>query len=66
MGAEKDIPAPDVNTNGEIMGWIMDTYSKLQGYSVPGVVTGKPIEIGGSLGAVRLPAGVSCIQLSSF
>lgn len=50
LGAEKDIPAPDVNTNGEIMGWIMDTYSKLQGYSVPGVVTGKPLEIGGSLG----------------
>jgi len=50
IGPEKDIPAPDVNTNGEIMGWIMDTYSALKGYNVPGVVTGKPVEIGGSLG----------------
>lgn len=50
IGPEKDIPAPDVNTNGEVMGWIMDTYSMLKGYSVPGVVTGKPLDIGGSLG----------------
>ncbi len=50
IGPEKDIPAPDVNTNEKIMGWIMDTYSMNKGYSVPGVVTGKPLEIGGSLG----------------
>lgn len=50
IGPEKDIPAPDVNTNGEVMGWIMDTYSMLHGYSIPGVVTGKPLDIGGSLG----------------
>lgn len=50
IGPEKDIPAPDVNTNSEIMGWIMDTYSMFKGYTVPGVVTGKPIEVGGSLG----------------
>ncbi len=50
IGPEQDIPAPDVNTNGEIMGWIMDTYSALQGKDSPGVVTGKPVEIGGSLG----------------
>jgi len=50
IGPEKDIPAPDVNTNAEVMGWMMDTYSMMQGYAVPGVVTGKPIEIGGSLG----------------
>lgn len=50
IGPEKDIPAPDVNTNAEIMGWIMDTYSMFAGYTVPGVVTGKPVEIGGSLG----------------
>jgi glutamate dehydrogenase (NAD(P)+) len=50
IGPEMDIPAPDVNTNAEIMGWIMDTFSMLKGYTVPGVVTGKPIEIGGSLG----------------
>ncbi|MCL2381830.1 MAG: Glu/Leu/Phe/Val dehydrogenase [Treponema sp.] len=50
LGPERDIPAPDINTNGEIMGWIMDTYSMLKGYAIPGVVTGKPIDIGGSLG----------------
>ena len=50
IGPEKDIPAPDVNTNAETMGLIMDTYSMFQGYTVPGVVTGKPVDIGGSLG----------------
>lgn len=50
IGPEKDIPAPDVNTNAQIMAWIMDTYSMFMGYSVPGVVTGKPLEIGGSRG----------------
>lgn len=50
ISPEKDIPAPDVNTNAEIMGWIMDTYSMFAGYTVPGVVTGKPIDVGGSLG----------------
>ena len=50
IGPEKDIPAPDINTNDEVMGWIMDTYSMFKGYSVPGVVTGKPLEIGGTLG----------------
>ncbi|MCK4613264.1 MAG: Glu/Leu/Phe/Val dehydrogenase [Thermoplasmata archaeon] len=50
IGPEKDIPAPDVYTNAQTMAWIMDTYSMIKGYSVPGVVTGKPISIGGSLG----------------
>ncbi len=50
IGPEKDIPAPDLNTNADVMGWIMDTYSMFKGFCVPGVVTGKPIEIGGSLG----------------
>jgi glutamate dehydrogenase (NAD(P)+) len=50
IGPEKDIPAPDVGTDSQTMAWIMDTYSQEQGYAVPGVVTGKPIEIGGSLG----------------
>lgn len=50
IGPEVDIPAPDVNTNAQIMGWIVDTYSRLKGYDAPGVVTGKPIEAGGSLG----------------
>lgn len=50
IGPDKDIPAPDVGTNAEVMGWIMDTYSMFQGHSVPGVVTGKPLAIGGALG----------------
>jgi len=50
IGPEKDIPAPDVYTDGQTMSWIMDTFSMLHGYSVPGVVTGKPIALGGSEG----------------
>ncbi|MDX1799218.1 MAG: Glu/Leu/Phe/Val dehydrogenase dimerization domain-containing protein, partial [Candidatus Lokiarchaeia archaeon] len=50
IGPDIDIPAPDMNTNAQIMAWIMDTYSMNKGRSVPGVVTGKPIEIGGSVG----------------
>lgn len=53
IGPDQDIPAPDVNTNGEVMAWIMDTYSMFKGRCVPGVVTGKPIEIGGSVGRVE-------------
>ncbi len=50
IGPDIDIPAPDVNTNAQIMAWIMDTYSMNKGRAIPGVVTGKPIEIGGSVG----------------
>ena len=50
IGPNKDIPAPDVNTNPQIMAWLMDTYSMHHGYSIPGVVTGKPIMLGGSAG----------------
>jgi glutamate dehydrogenase (NAD(P)+) len=50
MGPESDIPAPDMGTNPQVMAWIMDTYSMHHGFSVPAVVTGKPVEIGGSLG----------------
>ncbi len=50
IGPERDIPAPDVNTNAQTMAWIMDTYSMHMGYTVPGVVTGKPISLGGSEG----------------
>jgi len=50
IGPEQDIPAPDVYTNSQTMAWIMDTYSMTKGYAVPGVVTGKPISLGGSLG----------------
>ena len=52
MSPEGDIPAPDVNTNAQTMAWIMDTYSMHKGYSIPAVVTGKPVQIGGSLGRV--------------
>jgi len=50
IGPDKDIPAPDMFTNEQTMSWIMDTYSMQMGYSVPGVVTGKPLVIGGSVG----------------
>ncbi|MBI2914350.1 MAG: Glu/Leu/Phe/Val dehydrogenase [Firmicutes bacterium] len=53
LGPEKDIPAPDVYTNPQVMAWIMDTFSMHRGYSVPAVVTGKPLEIGGSRGRVE-------------
>src|SRR5881392_1941984 len=50
IGPDRDIPAPDVNTSPQIMSWIMDTYSMGVGHSVPAVVTGKPLSIGGSEG----------------
>ena len=50
IGADSDIPAPDVNTNAQTRAWVLDTYSQLQGKPCPGVVTGKPIELGGSRG----------------
>ena len=50
IGPKQDIPAPDVYTNSQTMAWIMDTYSMTKGYAIPGVVTGKPISLGGSLG----------------
>jgi glutamate dehydrogenase (NAD(P)+) len=53
IGPESDIPAPDVGTNPQVMAWIMDTYSMHKGYTVPAVVTGKPIPIGGSEGRLE-------------
>jgi glutamate dehydrogenase (NAD(P)+) len=50
VGERGDIPAPDIGTNAQVMAWIMDTFSMITGYTVPGVVTGKPVELGGSLG----------------
>jgi len=63
IGPERDIPAPDVNTNAQIMAWMMDTYSMHAGYTVPGVVTGKPISLGGSEGRNEATArgAVYCI-----
>lgn len=56
IGPEKDIPAPDVYTTPQIMAWIMDSFSMQHGYSIPGVVTGKPVAIGGSLGRDKATA----------
>src|SRR5574343_5610 len=55
IGPQQDIPAPDVNTNAQIMAWMMDTYSMNTGATATGVVTGKPIHLGGSLGRVKAP-----------
>ncbi|AOA58942.1 Glu/Leu/Phe/Val family dehydrogenase [Acinetobacter larvae] len=53
IGPQKDIPAPDVGTNANIMAWMMDTYSTTEGHTITGVVTGKPVNLGGSLGRVK-------------
>jgi glutamate dehydrogenase (NAD(P)+) len=62
LGPESDIPAPDVYINARIMGWMMDTYSMHKGYSVPGVVTGKPLSIGGSVGRADA-TGRGCVDV---
>jgi glutamate dehydrogenase (NAD(P)+) len=64
IGPERDIPAPDVGTDGKVMAWIFDTYSMNKGHSVLGVVTGKPLSVGGSLGREEATARGSlyCIQ----
>ena len=64
IGPEKDIPAPDVGTDGKVMAWIFDTYSMNKGHSVLGVVTGKPLNIGGSLGRLEATArgALYCIR----
>lgn len=66
IGPSKDIPAPDVNTNPQVMAWMMDTYSMTVGYAVPGVVTGKPIEIGGSQGRSEATGrGVATVMIAA-
>ncbi len=60
LGPESDIPAPDVNTNERVMAWVMDTYSMHKRHAVTGVVTGKPVEMGGSLGR-REATGRGCM-----
>ena len=59
LGPDSDVPAPDVNTNERVMAWVMDTYSMRMGYTVTAVVTGKPVEMGGSLGR-REATGRGC------
>ncbi len=67
IGPDKDVPAPDVGTDGQVMAWIMDTYSQQVGYSVPGVVTGKPLSIGGSLGREEATGrGVVCVTMEAL
>jgi glutamate dehydrogenase len=62
VGADKDIPAPDVNTNAQIMAWMSDEYNNIKGHNEPGVLTGKPIIIGGSLGRTAATGrGVSLV-----
>ena len=56
IGPEKDVPAPDVYTTPQIMAWMMDEFSTLRGYNAPGVITGKPLPLGGSLGRVDATA----------
>src|SRR6202048_1032002 len=56
IGPAQDIPAPDVYTDAQTMAWIMDTYSMMMGHTVPGVVTGKPISVGGSVGRAEATA----------
>ncbi len=66
IGPAKDIPAPDVNTNPQVMSWMMDTYSMTVGYAVPGVVTGKPVEIGGSQGRLEATGrGVATVLIAA-
>src|SRR5919112_2089170 len=60
LGPDSDVPAPDVNTNERVMAWVMDTYSMRMGHTVTAVVTGKPIEMGGSLGR-REATGRGCM-----
>jgi glutamate dehydrogenase (NAD(P)+) len=65
FGPQTDIPAPDVYTNPQVMAWIMDTYSMSVGYAEPGVVTGKPIAVGGSLGRFAATSrGCVCVILA--
>ncbi|HUP19423.1 MAG TPA: Glu/Leu/Phe/Val dehydrogenase [Gemmatimonadota bacterium] len=63
LGPDQDVPAPDVNTNEQIMAWIMDTYSQHARHTVTGIVTGKPIEMGGSLGR-RDATGRGCMLVT--
>ncbi|WP_455377858.1 Glu/Leu/Phe/Val family dehydrogenase [Petrachloros mirabilis] len=67
VGPDQDVPAPDVGTDAQVMAWFMDTYSQQVGYSVPGVVTGKPLSIGGSLGREDATGrGVVCVSLEAL
>src|SRR5207244_3786194 len=67
IGPDRDIPAPDMNTDGQVMAWFMDTLSMHQGFSVTATVTGKPVEVGGSLGRIDATGrGVMICTLASL
>src|SRR5215467_14440573 len=67
IGPDSDIPAPDMNTNPQIMGWIMDTFSMHKGFSIPAVITGKPLAIGGSEGRLEATArGVQFVAIEAM
>src|SRR5690349_6970179 len=67
IGPNSDIPAPDMNTNPQIMAWMMDTFSMHQGYSIPAVITGKPLAIGGSEGRLEATArGVQFVTIEAM
>lgn len=64
IGPERDIPAPDVNTNEQVMGWMIDEYSRLRGFNAPGLITGKPMVLGGSAGRAEATGrgAVICVR----
>lgn len=66
IGPERDIPAPDVNTDGQVMAWMMDAFSMFKGYSVPAIVTGKPLDIGGSLGRMEATGRGAMLSLMNY
>jgi len=66
IGPTKDIPAPDVNTNSKIMGWMLDEYEKTTGIKAPGVITGKPLSLGGSLGRIYSTSMGGAITLREY
>ncbi len=66
IGPERDIPAPDVNTDSQVMAWMMDAFSMFHGYAVPAIVTGKPVEIGGSLGRVEATGRGVVLTLGNY
>ncbi len=67
LGPDRDVPAPDVNTNGQIMAWMVDEYSKMTGHNTPALMTGKPIILGGSLGRTAATGlgGVYCLRIAA-
>src|SRR6184192_1605616 len=67
IGPDSDIPAPDMNTNPQVMAWIMDTFSMHKGFSIPAVITGKPLAIGGSEGRLEATArGVQFVAIEAM